>query len=132
MSLSENSNRTCADGSNKKSYLKEGGIISSPTVSLEALLCTLIVDSHEGRDMATFDVYGSYLHAEMPRYKSNLINTIFSDIMCQVNPEYEQHARYENGENVSYILVLGEIYDCIESGLFCYKLFYIALEGLVL
>ena len=44
--------RTCADGS-KKSYLKEVESISSTTVSLEAVFCTLLYDAHEGRDVAT-------------------------------------------------------------------------------
>ena len=50
--------RTCAYGS-KKRYLKERDRISSPTVSLEVLFCTLIVDAHEGRNVETFDVPGS-------------------------------------------------------------------------
>ena len=39
--------RTCADG-RKKKYLKEGESVSSPTVYLEVLLCTLIIDAHKG------------------------------------------------------------------------------------
>ena len=63
---------------------------------MEALLCTLIVDAHEGRDMDTFDVPGSYLHEYMPKDKSLLMNLRgdFVEIMCQVNPEYEHHASY--------------------------------------
>ena len=69
--------------------------------------------------MVTFDVPGAYLHAEMSNYKSILINPrgYFVDIMCQVNPQYEQHAGYKNGENILCILVIGAIYGCIESGL---------------
>ena len=31
----------------------------------------------------------------------------FVDIMFQVNPEYKQHVKYENGKEVLYMLVLG-------------------------
>ena len=55
--------RTCADGSNKRIYLKEGERISSPMVSLEYLLFTLIVDEHEGCNMATFGIPGAYMYA---------------------------------------------------------------------
>ena len=105
--------RTCADGSKQNSYLKEGERISSPMVSLEALFCTLIIDAHEGHDVDTFDVPRSYRHADMPKDKRILmkIRGDFIYIMCQVNPEYEQHARYENEKNVLYLLVLREIYD---------------------
>ena len=50
--------------------------------------------------------------------------------MCQVNPEYEQHVIYENEKIFLYLLVLREIYGCIESALLWYNLFSITLEGL--
>jgi len=58
--------RTCADRSKQKRYLKEGESIASPTVSLEALMATLVIDAYEGRDIVTFDVPGAYLHADIP------------------------------------------------------------------
>ena len=78
----------CADDSKQKRYLKEGEIISSPTVFLEGLFCTLIVHAHEIRNLATFDAPGAYLHADIPKDKiiSMKIRGDFVDIMCQVNP----------------------------------------------
>ena len=61
--------RTCADGSKQKRFLKNGESISSPTVSLEAIVGTLLIDAHEDRDVAIFDVPGAYLQAEMPKEK---------------------------------------------------------------
>ena len=80
---------TCADGSNQELYLKEGDIVLSPMVSLEALLYTLITDAHEGRGVATFDVTSAYLHAEIPKDKKNLmkIRGDLVNIMCQVNSD---------------------------------------------
>jgi len=48
--------RTCTDGSKQKRYLKHGETISSPPVSLEAIVGTLLIDVNEGRDVAIFDV----------------------------------------------------------------------------
>ena len=48
---------------NIKRYIKEGERISSPTVSLEGLFCTIIMYENEWRDMDTFEVQGAYLHA---------------------------------------------------------------------
>ena len=39
----------------------------------------------------------------------------FVDIMCEVNPEYKEYVRYEHGQEVLYLLVLREIYWCIDS-----------------
>ena len=48
---------------NIKRYIKEGERVSSPTVSLEGLFCTIIMYENEWRDMDTFEVQGAYLHA---------------------------------------------------------------------
>ena len=75
--------------------------------------------------MDTFDVSGLLMYAYIPKDKRILMKLRgdFVDIMCQVNPYYEQHVRYENGEKVLYILVIREIYGCIESALLWYNLF---------
>ena len=76
----------------------EGEITSSTTVYLEDLFCTLIVDSKKGCGVATLDVPRAYLNADIPKYKSIVIKIrgYFVGIMCQVNPDYEEHVRYEN------------------------------------
>ena len=52
------------------------------------------------------------------------------DIMCQVNPEYNQHVRYENGKKGFNLIVLGYICGCIESALLWYNIFSTILEGI--
>ena len=85
---------------------------------MEALFCTLIIDSYEERDMAAFDVPGAYPHADIPKDNSILMKLRGGvvEIMCQFNPEYEQHVKYENGLFL-YILVLREIYGYFDSAL---------------
>jgi len=89
--------RTCANGKKQKLFLKENESYSSPTVSLEGLLASLVIDVVEKRNVAIFDVPGAYLHAKMPDDKRTLmvLRGDFADIMCQVNPEYE---RFTKGE----------------------------------
>ena len=50
--------------------MKDGETISSPTVSLEAIVGTLLIDAKEDRDVAIFEVPGAYLQAEMPAEKN--------------------------------------------------------------
>ena len=38
---------------------------TSPTVSTDALMISLMIDAKERRDVATADVEGAYLHADM-------------------------------------------------------------------
>ena len=44
-------------------------------------------------------------------------HTFFLDIICEANPEYEQNMSNENVKKVLYLLLLREIYVCIESAL---------------
>ena len=56
--------RAVADGrKQRKDYAPED--VYSPTVSREGLLLSLGIDAKEGRYVATADVEGAYLHAEM-------------------------------------------------------------------
>ena len=70
---------------------------SSPTASLDAIIITLIVDAHKGRDVAVANVPGAYLHAEWPK-KTNMVLKLegqFVEIICDVNKEYEKYVVYE-------------------------------------
>ena len=64
----KNKGRTCADG-----FIKSGHISSKdaspPTIYLEALMPTLVMDVYEGCDVAIFDAPGAYLNADIPNEK---------------------------------------------------------------
>ena len=101
--------RTCADGSKQRKYLKVGEDISSPTVSLEAITSTQLIDTYEERDVGIFDVPGAYLHELLPNDK-NIIMVLrneFVDIMCDVNQEYKKYVVHlKNGKIVLYLKFL--------------------------
>jgi len=102
-------------------------------VSLEALIATLIIDVYEERDVATFDVPGAYLHAEMDKDRVFMkLRGQFVDIMCDVNPEYKQFVTTEGPKHqkVLYLWVLWAIYGCIQSALLWYDLYVNTLEKL--
>ena len=122
--------RACASGAKQRKYIKEDEIISSPTASLESIVATILIDAYEDRYVAIADVPGAYLHAEMPPEKKVLMKLKgkFVDIMCQVNPEYLPHVRYEGKCKVLYLRVLRAIYGCLESALLWYNLYSSTLQ----
>ena len=75
--------------------------------------------AYERRKTAVFDVPGAYLHADMPEVKFDLLEITgqFVNIVCHVNPEFNQDVRNENGKKVLYIQILKAIYGMIESAL---------------
>jgi hypothetical protein len=79
--------RTCADGRAQKNlYTKEE--TTSPTVSTDALMLSLMIDSLEQRDVATADVVGAYLLADMDDYTLLKLTGDTVNIMCNVNAKY--------------------------------------------
>ena len=63
-------------GASKNIYLGKDESVASLTVSLESLFKTLVIDAYEERDIATFDIPGAYLHANMPEYKNLILNSV--------------------------------------------------------
>ena len=55
--------RACADGRKQRRCISKDEV-SSPTVQLESLIITLLIDAHDHCDEATTDVVGTYLLAE--------------------------------------------------------------------
>jgi hypothetical protein len=125
--------RTVADGSAQRHlYTKEE--TSSPTVSTDALMLSLMIDAAEERDVATADVAGAYLHADMEDFTILRMEGESVDIMCDVNEGYRKYVCYENGKKALYLQLLKALYGCVKSALLWYHLFSSTLqqEGFVL
>ena len=59
--------RVYADGRKQSRYIPKE-LVTSPTIQLESLIVSLIIDAKEGRDVAIADVVGAYLKANMLDY----------------------------------------------------------------
>ena len=56
--------RGCADGRRQRDiYDKEEA--TSPTVALESVLLTSVIDAHKGRDVAVVDIPGAFLQTDL-------------------------------------------------------------------
>jgi len=114
--------RTCADGRSQRSkYTKEE--TTSPTLSTDALMISLMIDAKERRDVATADVEGAYLHVDMEEFVLLKLVGEAVEIMCQVNPKYENFVVIENGKKVLYLQLPKALYGCVQSALLWYDLF---------
>ena len=63
---------------------------------------TAVIDAKERKDVATFDVPGSFLRAEIKpkngNYQHVVLRGSYVDIMCEVNPEYVEYVKYVDGK----------------------------------
>ena len=108
--------RTCADGSSQRQHLKQDESVASSTASLESMLTTLLIDAHEGRDVATFA--GACLQADLNEGddKERVILKLtgdFVDATCQVNPEHTVNVTCENGKKALCMAILKAMCGCI-------------------
>jgi hypothetical protein len=121
--------RACADGRPQKTrYTKEE--TASPTMSNDAFMIQMMINAIEGRDVAFADVAGAYLHAHMTEFVAMRITGAEVDIMCKLNPEWEEFVTIENGKRVLYVRLNKALYGCVQSALLWYKLFTTTLEGM--
>jgi len=86
-------------------------------------MLSLMIDAKEGRDVATADVEGAYLHAGMEDFVILKLVSEAVNIMCQVNPKYKKFVVVEHGKKVLYLQLLKALYGCVQSALLWYELF---------
>jgi hypothetical protein len=80
-------------------------------------MMTLVIDALERQEVATADVPGAYLHADMDDFTILKLVGQSVSILCQANPDYEQYVTEENGKKVLYLQLLKALYGCIKLGL---------------
>ena len=63
------------------------------------------------------DIPGAYLYAYMKDFTMIRFEGESVDILCRVNPEYEQYVVIENGKRVLYLKLVKALYGCVVSAL---------------
>jgi hypothetical protein len=122
--------RTVADGRPQKS-LYDKSETASPTVSIDALMLSLMIDAKEKRDVATADVAGAYLKADMDDFVIMKFTGKDVGILCKMNNDYERFVTADrNGQKVMYVRLLKALYGCVKSALLWYDLFTSSLKDM--
>jgi hypothetical protein len=72
-------------------------------------MLSILIDAHEGRDVATADVAGASLKAYMDDYVLMKFTGASVDIMCNLNPDHTQNVTIKNGVKVLYVRLIKAI-----------------------
>ena len=119
----------CANGAHHCRFvsMEEANL---PTITMEEIRATMVIDAYEYRNVATFDIPGAYLQTYLPKetFTLLLLEVKFVEIMCDINAEYKQHVRFKDGRNTFYIRIIKAIYGMIEYALLWYKLYVSVLK----
>jgi hypothetical protein len=78
-------------------------------------MIALMIDAKERCDVARADVEGAFLHANLEDFVLLKLVGEAVDIMCQVNPKYENFVVIENGKKALYLQLLKALYGCVQS-----------------
>ena len=78
--------RTVADGRGQREYIARDDA-TSPTVSIEAIMISITIDAKEKRAIATANVEGAYLHADMDEVIIMFFEGDMVDYMVQATPK---------------------------------------------
>jgi hypothetical protein len=81
-----------------------------------------MINAKEGRDVATADVVGAYLHADMEDFFILKLAGEAVDIMCQVNPKNKKFIVVKHSKKLLYLQLLKALYGCVQSALLWYIL----------
>ena len=90
--------RAVADGSRQRVYTNKDEV-TSPTIHLESLILSMVIDGHERRDVSTCDVAGAFLIPGIDNFKIIKLDGDMVDIMCDANNRYKKYVTYECGKN---------------------------------
>ncbi|MGC9294940.1 MAG: hypothetical protein ACP5E8_06680, partial [Thermoplasmata archaeon] len=103
---------------------------ASPTVALESIMLTAIVDAKEKRDVMTADVPNAFIQAQMPNLDDAnervfmKITGVLVDLLVEMAPEvYKSFVTHEGNKKVVYVQVLRALYGMLVAALLWYKKF---------
>ena len=117
--------RGCADGCKQREYMKNEKNYST-TVSTEDLMLSYLMDTKEGRDVATIDTPGAFMHAYMKDEVNMKIEGTMANIFANIYPQlYEEYVTMENGKKILYVRLNKSLYGTVQAAL----LFYQKLTG---
>jgi hypothetical protein len=113
--------RGCADGRKQRVYMTKEET-SSPTVTTESLFLSCIIDAKEGRDVATADIPGAFMQADMNAVVYVRLTGPLAALLVRVDPKkYQKFVATENGKSVIYVRLLKALYGTMQASLLFWK-----------
>ena len=97
---------------------------TSPTVSLESIFLTAVIDAKEERDILTADIPNAFIQTEMPPPEEGEDRVVMkitgplAKLLVALDPEtYSKYVTQERGQDVLYVLVLKALYGMLMAAL---------------
>ena len=112
--------RGCADGRKQRLY-KTKDETSSPTMNVEALFITCLIDAMEGREVMTCDIPGAFMQSDMDELLHMKLEGEIAFLLICLHPSYKQFLTYEQGKPVIYTELSKALYDTLQVALLFWR-----------
>jgi Reverse transcriptase (RNA-dependent DNA polymerase) len=114
--------RGCADGRKQRLYTAKEDA-SSPTVAIESVMLSCVIDAAEKRDVATVDIPGAFLHADMEDKVLMKLEGTMAELLVLLDPElYKKFVQTRNNKTVLYVELKKALYGTLKAALLFWKL----------
>ena len=115
--------RGCADGRKQREFISKEEA-SSPTVATHALMSTCLIDAIEGRYVATANIPGAFLQADMDEDVWIKFELEMVDILVSIDKDlYGPCVCHYKNKLFLYAKAKKAIYRCLRSALLFYQIF---------
>jgi hypothetical protein len=113
--------RGCADGRKQRPYnAKEDA--SSPTVAIESVMLSCLIDAKEHRDVATVGIPGTFMHADMEDLVHMKLEGKMVELLVKLDPKlYQKYVQMHNGKQVLYVELKKALYGTLKAALLFWK-----------
>jgi hypothetical protein len=94
-----------------------------PTVAIESVMLSATIDTMEDRDVATVDILGAFMQADIDKVVHVRFEGEISEMLVRMDPKlYRKYVRDENGKSVLYVELLKALYGTLRAALLFWKL----------
>mmetsp|Transcript_13155 Transcript_13155/g.17318 ORF Transcript_13155/g.17318 Transcript_13155/m.17318 type:complete len:119 (-) Transcript_13155:166-522(-) len=94
--------RGCIDGQKQRVYKSKDEETLYPTIHIESLFLTSIIDAMEGRKVVTLDIPGAFMQADIDELIHVKLEGELADLLVQADPSYAKFVTYENNKKAIY------------------------------
>ena len=96
---------------------------SAPTVAIESVMLSCIIDAEEGRDVATVDIPGAFMQADMDELVHVKLEGKMAELITSLDPLlYTQHNVMEQGKLVMYFELDKALYGTMRAAFLFWQL----------
>ena len=120
--------RGCADGRKQRAYTSKEDA-SSPTVTIESLMLSCVINAKEKRNVTTVDLPGAFMQADMDDLVHMRLEGKMAELLVRCDPKlYRKYVRIEGGKSVLYVELRKALYGTLKAALLFWQLLTSTLE----